>query len=138
VALLNPEDYGASPEEAIYAVEGIYTFAEGGEQRYATLYFSNGQLRQIFGFTGADGNGAPREITPKRGDTFTILEKWMDLDAQGNVVNNARQEGDTLTFGEEMFTWKQLYAAAGDYIVGFIIEDLDGNSQTSFVQVIVR
>jgi hypothetical protein len=138
VALLNPEDYGASPEEAIYAVEGIYTFAEGGEQRYATLYFSNGQLRQIFGFTGPDGNGAPREITPHRGDTFTILEKWMDLDAQGNVVNNARQEGDTLTFGEEMFTWKQLYAAAGDYIVGFIIEDLDGNSQTSFVQVIVR
>ena len=138
VALLNPEDYGASAEEATYSVEGIYTFAEGSEQRSARLYFSNGQLRQVFGFTGKEGTGTPREITPQKGDTFTILEKWMDLDAQGNVTQVAQQEGETLTFGEKMFTWKQLYAAAGEYIVGFIIEDLDGNSQTEFVDVVVR
>jgi hypothetical protein len=138
VALLNPENYGASPEEAIYSAEGIYTFADGGERRYARLYFSNGQLRQVFGFTGEDGSGAPREITPQQGDTFTILEKWMDLDAQGKVTQVIQQEGEMLTFGEKMFTWKQLYAAAGDYIVGFVVEDLDGNSQTSFVQVVVR
>ena len=59
---------------------------------------------------------------------------------QGNYTSAAtyKQEGETLTFGQDMFTWKQLYAAAGDYIVGYIIEDLDGNSQTSFVQVTVR
>jgi hypothetical protein len=139
VALLNPESYGASPEEAVYSVEGIYTYAEGGEQRNARLYFSNGQLQQVFGFSGEDGTtGAPREITPQQGDTFTILEKWMDLDAEGKVTEVAQQTGETLTFREGMFTWQQLYAAAGDYIVGFIVEDLDGNSQTSFIQVTVR
>jgi hypothetical protein len=138
VALLNPESYGASSEEAVYSTEGIYTFAESGERRYARLYFSNGQLRQVFGYTGENGTGAPREITPQSGDTFTLLEKWLDLDAQGKVSQVAQQEGETLTFGEAMFTWEQLYAAAGEYIVGFIVEDLDGNSQTTFVQVTVR
>jgi hypothetical protein len=138
VALLNPENYGASSEEAVYSTEGIYTFADSGERRYARLYLSNGQLRQVFGFTGENGTGAPREIIPQKGDTFTILEKWLDLDARGNVTQVAQQEGETLTFGEAMFTWEQLYAAAGEYIVGFIVEDLDGNSQTSFVQVTVR
>lgn len=138
VALLNPENYGASAEEAVYSVEGIYTFADGGERRYARLYFSSSQLRQVFGFTGEDGTGAPREITPQKGDTFTILEKWMDLDAQGRVAQVAQQTGETLTFGEAMFTWEQLYAAPGEYVVGFMVEDLDGNSQPSFVQVTVR
>lgn len=138
VALLNPENYGASPEEAVYTVEGMYTFADGGERRYARLYFSNGQLRQVFGFTGEEGTGAPREITPQSGDTFTILEKWMDLDAQGEVTQDVQQEGETLTFGEELFTWEQLFAAPGEYVVGFMVEDLDGNAQTSFVQVTVR
>jgi len=138
VALLNPENYGASAEDAVYSVEGIYTFADGGEQRYARLYFSNGTLRQVFGFTGEGGTGSPREITPQSGDTFTILEKWMDLDAQGNATQSAQQAGETLTFGDQMFTWEQLYAAPGQYIVGFIVEDLDGNSKTSYAEVTVQ
>jgi hypothetical protein len=36
--------------------------------------------------------GTPREINPQSGDQFTILEKWMDLDSQGNVTGVARQE----------------------------------------------
>ncbi|MGD2177460.1 MAG: hypothetical protein PVG71_06525 [Anaerolineae bacterium] len=98
-ALLEPDQYGASPEEAVYTVDGICTYADGGESRYARLYFRDGLLRQVFGFT-ADGGpaaqgrtGAPREITPQSGDTLTVLEKWLDLDEQGNVVQVARQEG---------------------------------------------
>jgi hypothetical protein len=138
VALLTPENYGASAEEAVYSVEGLYNFADGSEQRYARLYFSNGQLRQVFGFTGQDGTGAPHEITPQPGDSFTILEKWLDLDANGQVLQTAQQEGETLTFRDALFTWEQLYAASGEYVVGFIVEDLDGNAQTSYVQVTVR
>lgn len=138
VAMLNPESYGASAEEAIYTVEGMYTFNDSGERRYARLYFKNGQLQQVFGFTGQDATGAPREVTPQSGDTFTILEKWMDLDAQGQVTEVVQQEGETLTFGDQLFTWEQLYAAAGEYIVGFIVEDLDGKQQPVFVQVVVQ
>jgi hypothetical protein len=138
VALFEPERYGASPEEAIYTVEGLYTYADGGESRYTRLYFSDGVLRNVFGFTGESGTGAPREIIPQSGDRFTVLEKWMDLDRQGNVVQVARQEGGTLTFGDQMFTWEELDAAPGGYIVGFLVEDLDGNGYEAYGQVIVE
>jgi len=34
--------------------------------------------------------------------------------------------------------WVELDAAVGDYIVGFIVEDLDGNKQEVFTQVRVE
>ncbi len=126
-AALTPQDYGATPEEATYRVDGIYTYTSG-ESRYARLYFRDGWLRQVFGFTGENGTGSPREIYPQREDRFTVLEKWLDLDAQGKVVQKARQQGGTLTFGDSMFSWQELDAAPGQYIVGFIVEDLDGNN----------
>ncbi len=138
LALFTPQTYGASREEAVYTVNGIYTYSVGGESRYARLYFSDGVLRQVFGFTGEGGTGAPREIIPQPGDTFTILEKWMDLDQRGKVLQAATQEGGTLTFGDQMFTWEELDAAPGEYIVGFIVEDLDGNNYEVYEQVSVQ
>ena len=82
--------------------------------------------------------GAPREIIPEAGDKFTILENWMDLDQNGKVIQTATQQGETLTFGNEPFTWKELDAAIGDYVIGFIVEDLDGNSTATYAQVAVQ
>jgi hypothetical protein len=144
VALLEPQRYGASPKEAVYTVDGIYTYADGGESRYARLYFRDGFLRHVFGFTGESGSaaqggaGAPREIIPRSGDSFTVLEKWLDLDEQGNVARVSRQEGGTLTFGDQMFSWQELDAAVGEYVVGFIVEDLDGNAYAAYANVTVE
>ncbi len=137
-ALFRPEVYGASPEEAVYSVEGIYTYADGGESRYARLYFSDGILRQVYGFTGEGGTGAPREIIPNTGDTFTVLDKWMDLDERGSIMQTVALEGGTLTFGDQMFTWEALDAAPGQYVVGFVVQDLDGNTYESFKLVTVQ
>ena len=126
VALFSPLRYGATAEDAVYTVEGIYYFADS-EARYARLYFRDGHLRQVYGFTGQSGTGAPREIIPQTGDRFTVLESWMDLDRQGRAVDTAMQEGGTLTFRDHMFIWETLDAAVGDYVIGFVVEDLDGN-----------
>ena len=135
---LQPESYGATYEDAIYSVDGIYTYAADGEQRNARLYFRDGVLQQVFGFTGADSTGAPREILPEPGDTVTVLEQWLDLDSSGNVVERVLEQGDTLTFGSEPLRWVELDAAVGDYIVGFIVEDLDGNQQQVFTDLRVE
>jgi hypothetical protein len=137
VALFTPQTYGASFEDAVYTVDGTYTYVDG-ESRYARLYFSDGLLRQVFGFTGEGGTGAPREIIPQPGDSFTILETWMDLDQSGKVTKVATQEGGTLTFGDQMFTWEDLDAAPGNYIVGFAVEDLDGNAVEVYGRVEVQ
>jgi hypothetical protein len=135
LALFTPEDYGASPEEAVYTVEGIYTFSDGSGSRQARLYFSDGVLKQVYGFTGQEGVGAPREIIPETGDTFTVLEQWIDVEQGGAALQRATQEGGTVVFGDEAFAWEELYAPAGEYVVGFIVEDLDGNAYKAYAAV---
>jgi len=138
IAGLMPETYGRSSEEAIYSVNGLYTYADG-EQRSARMTFQNGVMMQVFGFTGDNNTGAAREIMPRPGDTFTVQQQWLDLDAQGNVTGAATQMGDTLTFGDQPFIWKEMDAAAGAYVLGFSVQDLDGQTvATQFTQVTVE
>ncbi len=137
-ALFTPRSYGETWEQAIYTVDGVYTYADSNDQRAARLVFSNGSLQQVLGFTGEADASAPREIIPQAGDTFTVQDTWLDLDSSGNVKNTATQEGGTLTFGDQMFTWEEMDAAPGNYIVGFVAEDLDGNSTQSLTNISVR
>lgn len=135
---MNPESYGATYQDAVYSVDGTYGFADGSPSIPARMYFRDGILRQVFGFNGTNEAGAPSEIYPQPGDTFTVTEHWLDLDAQGQVVSESTEDGETLTFGSEIFQWQALNAPSGSYIVGFIIEDLDGNKVQTFTQVTVR
>ncbi len=138
VALFTPESYGATYRQATYTVDGIYHFADGSPSRSARLYFQDGLLRQVYSFTNENQTGAPWEIVPESGDAFTVLERWLDLDEQGNVVGNAVEESETLTFAAQTFSWEDLNAAAGEYVVGFIVEDLDGNQQASYTSIRVE
>ena len=136
-AMFRPQSYGASWEDAIYTVDGIYRYGDG-EERSAQLYFRNGALHQVFGFTGEGVSGAPREILPEAGDTFTVLEHWLDLGAQGSAATPATEAGPTLTFGDAPLTWVDQDAAAGVYVVGFIVEDLDGKQYPAYTQITVK
>jgi hypothetical protein len=139
VALFTPQQYGATAADALYTVDGIYTYASSGDQLNARLNFRDGKLVSVFGITGQGDTGAPHQILPQTGDTFAIQEKWFDLDAQGNVQKTAYQAGSTtLTFNGRPFTWQETYAAAGDYILGFNVTDLDGNSREVYSQVQVK
>ena len=138
LALFNPVSYGASADNAVYILKGTYTFASSGEQQYAQLQFIDGKLVHVYGYEGQDDTGAPAEITPTAGDTFTVLQKWMDLDSNGKVTQVVYEPGDTLTFGDTPFTWKVEYAPAADYLVGFLIMDLDGNATPTYTRITVR
>ncbi len=143
VALLEPQVYGATPELAVYAVDGIYTYQDG-TQRRARLLFSNETLLQVISFQEADqaeGSNvmpSPREILPSIGDQFTVYERWYDLDENGQMVDVAYEEGGTLTFGEALWTYDVLDAPAGGYAIGYIVEDLDGNRVETYLDVTVE
>lgn len=137
VTLFQPQTYGATFEEATYTVDGIYTYSDG-EQRVARLLFRDGVLQQVYGFNNEDGTGGPREIIPQAGDQFTVLERWLDMDGSGNVVGSETQEAGTLTFTDQTLIWVDLDAAAGEYVVGFIVEDFDGNEFPAYTQLTVR
>ena len=137
-AVFVPQTYGASFEEALYAVDGVYTYADENVTRPARMYFRNGVMEQVFGFTGEGAAGAPREILPRTGDSFTVMEKWMELSQDGRVESVVAEEGETIVFGDAPIEWRDLDAAAGDYVVGFLVEDLDGNQYPAYTQITVE
>ena len=136
--MLEPLSYGATFEETVYTVEGIYTYADDGEQRPAEVQFRNGVLAQIIGFNNDNEAGAPCEILPQNGDRFTVTEQWLDLDASGQAALPAQQTGQTLTYNGTPWVWQDLIAAEGNYVVGFIIEDLDGNAYPVYTPIQVE
>jgi len=101
---------------------GTYTFSETGETRAAQLLFKDEYLFQVMGFKGTTTAGDASEITPNPGDTFTISYKWLD----------------TLTFGSQPFQWKQEWLPSGDYLIGFLVADLDGNVTPVYTNVTVQ
>jgi hypothetical protein len=138
MAWFKPQSYGATAADAIYSVDGLYTFASGGSLN-ARLNFRDGQLISIYGITGQGETGAPHEIIAQAGDSFTILENWLQLDSQGKVQKTFTQENQTvLTFNGQPFTWQATYAPQGYYKIGFMVTDLDGNSKEVYNQVTLK
>ena len=72
------------------------------------------------------------------GDTFTPSRKWLDLDANGQVTGVSYDDGDPLTFGSSAWTWEQVYAPQGQYLVGFLVSDLDGKITPAYTQITVQ
>ena len=133
--LFAPETYGEQPT---YVVEGIYAFVDGSPERYARLFFRDGELTRVFAFVGAENNGmgAPREISPQPGDQFTVLAQGYNL-ADDAPDESYSAESGTLTFGEESFYIEETPAPSGNYVVGVIAEDLDGNVVESYESLFV-
>ncbi|MBK9234115.1 MAG: hypothetical protein IPO15_25565 [Anaerolineae bacterium] len=142
-ALLMPAAYGDTPT---YAVEGIYRFADGSSERFARISFRDGRLTQVLGYPRLSNLGAPRIITPARGDTFTVLQQMrkvastaMDpFDAGSEQGSTFTREGGTLTFGDTAWTVVERPAPAGSYVIGVIAEDLDGQRSAQFDTVFVE
>ena len=138
LALFNPVSYGSDPAQATYAVDGTYTFSSTGETRKAQLLFKGESLFQIYGYVGSTTAGAASEITPEIGDTFTISRRWMDLDSSGMETGITIDEGDTITISGDPIRWCRQDLHEGTYLVGFLVEDLDGNITPAYTQITVR
>ncbi|MEI7989402.1 MAG: clostripain-related cysteine peptidase [Chloroflexota bacterium] len=131
-ALFEPQNYGVSDKDDVYAVNGIYTFKASGSRRGAVLEFSGDQkLKRVLVYATEDGRGTPRVILPKEGDSFLITEKW--IDKEGNFVD---REGGTMTFGKKTFEAVPYQAFPGKYIIGIMVEDLDGNIYDAYTDEI--
>lgn len=137
-ALFKPLTYGGSYDQAVYTVDGIYTHLEDGQSQSAQLHFRNGTLEHVYTFTGDETAGAPREILPDAGDKFTVLEQWLDFAEAGGEATPATENGQTITFSDRPFTWVDMDAAAGNYVVGFLVEDLDGKQYPVYTQITVE
>jgi clostripain len=130
-ALFDPAAYDV--EQPTYSVNGIYRPADG-QERFAKISFQNDVMTKIIGFTSGitQAIGAPRQILAQPGDKFTVLERGDDL-SQGEAGREAYvREGGTLTFSDQPFTLVTTPAPSGNYVVGIIAEDLDGQTYEQY------
>lgn len=116
-------------------IEGVYK-KSGGESRPARMYLSKKGKIQMLGY--AENGSIWRRIIPKPGDQFTLLNYRIDLNEQGEAIDINSEEDQTVTFHDQPLTWTELDATAGKYAVGFIIEDIDGNSYPAYTTVRVQ
>lgn len=130
-ALFEPVKYDV--ESPTYSLGVTYRPA-GGEPRFAKIYFRDDKMTEIFGFTGSitQALGAPRQILPQPGDQFTVLEKGDDLNLGDAGREKYIREASTLIFTGEPFTLVTTPAPSGNYVVGIIAEDLDGNTYEQY------
>ncbi|MEW5960405.1 MAG: clostripain-related cysteine peptidase, partial [Chloroflexota bacterium] len=103
-ALIEPESYDA--DLPTYSVGATYQPVSGGDLRFAKIYFRDGEMTEIFGFTSGitQSVGAPRQILPQPGDKFILLERGDDLSQAGEAgLESYVHEGGTLTFSGQPF-----------------------------------
>lgn len=141
-AFLWPIEYGAERAGDIYAVYGTYTSADTGFTTEAEMEFNGeGDMVGLWGYD-AEGEtsimsvGTWHELIPQPGDTFTIELTFLEFDEDPDGAY-AYYDGGVMTFGETPLTIVQETAPPGDYVIGFIVEDLDGRTieEYSFVTV---
>jgi len=132
--LVQSTELWATFEEAVYKVEGNYTFAENGEtrRRHPALQQRSPDpgVRFYWNRGVASRTRSPlRWVTP-----FTVLEKWLDLDLSRGAYEGAYQDRrDPDLRPEPGLEMEQLDAAIGQYVVGFIVPWWP--SYTAFTQV---
>lgn len=132
-ATFDPEEYGDSP---VYRVEGMYTSAEG--QRYALLFFQEGDLIDAYAYSNDDDMGSLTQVTPKEGDTFTPIERAFDLDPNATEEEVSNPSDGILTYGKDGFSITETEVKAGEYVMGFVAEDLDGQQSEQYAEVTVQ
>ena len=138
LALFNPQSYGSDASEAVYYVDGTYTYQSSGESRTAQLLFKDGKMFKVLTYTGSATASAPYETTPNIGDTFTVSRRWLDLDTSGNVTGISFDSGDTITFSGNSIEWGTQYLPDGTYLVGFLVADRDGSITPAYTQITVK
>lgn len=135
--LLQPDTYGAEMKDTTYTVDGLYTFANGDPDRYVRLFYSGeGNLMQVMGFSNPDGTGPMHEITPAEGDQVTFYDQVIPLD--DSQTDAQQTEAGTLTFGKDAWAWEAADTDTGNYVIGVIAEDMDGNTYEEYAPLTVE
>ena len=138
LALFNPQSYGKDYQDATYAVDGTYTFQDSGESHSAQLLFKDERLYKVLIFVGGDGVGAPYEVSPNVGDSFSPSRRWMDLDSSGNVSGTSFDQNESFSFSGGLVSLGSQFLPSADYLVGILVSDMDGNITPVYTQITVE
>lgn len=139
-AMVNWDKYDPVKDNLMVFVEGWYIYADTGQRVEATMYLYNRpdfEMRKIIGRSVDErGNTIPSDILPKPGDQFMVVDTWWESDTDGDYTTKY-YEGQTLTFGNQSVFWMSFYPLPGEYVVGIMVEDMDGFQTYQFAPLTI-
>ena len=121
-AFAYPEGYGVSGRW----LDGQYTSA--GKQSRARINFNHdGKINEILAFKEQRMKSTPHALTPKPADTFAPFVQVLTPPKEaGSKWEAAIALSTPLTFSEQPFRLEKETLMPGEYLVGIVIQDLDG------------
>jgi hypothetical protein len=128
-----PEGYRVSD----YYLDGQYTSAAEGSQPRARITFDgDGKIIEILAFKQQRMKSIPRPVTPKPGDTFAPFVQV--LTEEDGSWKTETVLSTPLTFGDQPFRLEQEALIPGEYLVGILVQDLDGGLTRKYVPMAVE
>jgi hypothetical protein len=123
-----PEAYGRAERW----LEGLYN-----ESTRARLTFTEGgELKSVVAFTESLGRALPHELTFKPGDHFAPFVQiytpaWKNWDTTLALSN-------MLTFGESSLRYRTESPIPGEYLLGLLVQDLDGGLVRKYAALTIQ
>lgn len=123
-AFMRPEGYG----QASYQLEGLYNRAGSDSRRRARLKFgSAGEVSSMLIYKERGGRSAPHALTISSGDQFSPFVQILTCSSSEKPVwQVTRGISTALTWREAGFRWTEETPMPGEYLLGLVIQDLDG------------
>jgi hypothetical protein len=130
MACMTPERYAVEPDAQIWSLEGIYQRGGGEPFRVKLEFNSQGNLVRKTGFypESVEGLTSPFELLIEDGDTF---EPYVTMINDKGEIGVGTVNPIMLGGGNQLH-WQQIDACPGNYHVGVVVEDFDGNKTRVF------
>jgi hypothetical protein len=129
-----PERYGSQDRR----LGGLYTPADGAAPLRALFIFDNaGEMKGVFAYGRQGRRSGPHMLTPERGDRFIPLAQVLTPPAAGGDWETATALSTPLTFRDGPLGVVEGPPMPGDYLVGLLIQDLDGGLTREYVPLTV-
>ena len=121
-------------------LDGQYTSAEG-QYRARILFDGDGNIKEILAFKEQKMKSLPHALTPKPGDTFAPFVQV--LTPSISAAENEKWESATalstpLTFSDRPFQLITEAPMPAEYLVGILIQDLDGGFTRKYVPLTIK
>ena len=133
---LLPSGYDSSD----YRLDGLYTTADKATSRRTRITFdSAGKITNVLAYKEKGGSSAPHALTFKPGDQFAPFVQILNPPTDENPAWQVTPGLSTpLTFRDQPLRWVTEAPIPGDYLVGLLVEDLDGALTRQYSPLTIR
>jgi hypothetical protein len=129
-----PAGYGDSD----HRLEGLYAPAHGTAPLRAVLTFdSSGETKSLLVRKERGKLSTPRAVAPTEGDRFTPFAQVLTPSAEGGAWETQTALSTPLTFRDRPLRVVTETPLPGQYLVGLLVQDLDGGFTRKYVPLTI-